>query len=281
MLLALPVLLISCSDDNNDPSHITETQSLSGSREMFTVSVVNNVNVSAISTPDYSVDFHVDDNTADVKITGLRLAENETAQSLILKDLRWGKGRDGKSRVIEAARVKPDNSDLTLTDLRIVFYDPEQINGQTLKGASVEFDVNGIYEVNAIPYTSVLSGTSITTNATAGTTFQSTKTVYTFSIDPQTRKADIIVTGASFAANMPSLGDMHFDDVDVTFTDSGYSLYCAALTPSISGTPYPNYAITNLMGDVDPDDNETDFQFNCMRVFTVKAELNGSYYLEK
>lgn len=131
-------------------------------------------------------------------------------------------------------------------------------------------------ELLFIPSQVVCCGTTEVTSASTAP-FSSTATTYLITLKSAT-KATVTVRNARFAQNMPAVGDMVFDDVDITrFDDDGYYLGCASLVPSIMGVPYPSFAITDFsayidIDDYDDDDSNITFGCNALgRSYTVKA----------
>lgn len=137
-------------------------------------------------------------------------------------------------------------------------------------------------DINFIPQQVVCCGTTEVT-APSINSFTTSATTYLITIK-SAGKATVTVRNARFAQNMPAVGDMEFDDVDITrFDDDGYYLECASLVPSIMGVPYPSFAITDFsayinIDDYDDDDSIITFGCNALgRAYTVKAS-GLSYY---
>lgn len=234
--------------------------------------------------PTYRITFNDDKRTAKVEMQNVRYAFGETAASYVFSNVPFTVDRSNNARVIDVNRITPDKASAPVfTDLEIVALPEKDIdmNGDATKpvamdGVAVSYEVDGKYEVTNIPYRTVFEGTTTTTNNTDQSKFVSTKTTYVVDIDMTNMTGVLKINNPSFAANMPTLGTMEFAGLDVNIVDGGYELTCAQLIPSIGGTPYPRFAITNLSMKVELD-GDAELKFNCMQVFSVVAECPAAY----
>lgn len=73
----------------------------------------------------------------------------------------------------------------------------------------------------------------------------------------------VLVNGAKFADRMPPL-NIELENIPLTFVDNGatFSFEASELTPSIGGTPYPDYKCTKIKGTLNPVEGMT-FEFTC------------------
>ncbi|MCC8070802.1 MAG: hypothetical protein LIO90_03250 [Bacteroidales bacterium] len=164
----------------------------------------------------------------------------------------------------------------TLSNITVHYDQPTTIDGVDCEGMYVSYTVDSQYQVTFIPYTTMCTATTETLNTTDQSTFPTTKTVYTITIEPTTNAATLIVTNAAFASGMPSLGAMTFGGLTATFHNGGYVLSCDELIPSISDTPYPRYKIEDLEATAHLD-SQIKLTFRCMSVFKVDAYLTPTY----
>lgn len=129
------------------------------------------------------------------------------------------------------------------------------------------------YQLVYIPNKSVCVGSTDVKSAMGTFTTKETSYLITFLSDS---KAEIMVKNAKFAQNMPSVGDMVFSGLDVTYNEDGFVLTSASLIPTIAGVPYPSFAISDLRMEVDLEElGDADFTFKCSafgQVFTVVAD---------
>lgn len=234
--------------------------------------------------PTYRITFNDDKRTAKVEMQNVRYAFGQTAASYVFSNVPFTVDRSNNARVIDVNRITPDKASAPVfTDLEIVALPEKDIdmNGDATKpvamdGVAVSYEVDGKYEVTNIPYRTVFEGTTTTINNTDQSKFVSTKTTYVVDIDMTNMTGVLKINNPSFAANMPTLGTMEFAGLDVNIVDGGYELTCAQLIPSIGGTPYPRFAITNLSMKVELD-GDAELKFNCMQVFSVVAECPAAY----
>lgn len=215
--------------------------------------------------------------TATVKMENVRFADSEQPRSLIFSNVPWRFDNRTKARIIDVDRLTPDGASGPLvTDLDIVTLAKATVGDTDMDGMAVSYDVDGAYEVTNVPYHAVFAGTTETVNNNSQNSFVSTDPIYTVDINPANMTAVLKIAGAKFDPNMPALGVMEFAGLDATIVDGGYVLTSASLVPTIAGTPYPRYAITNLRMKAELD-GETDLEFTCMGVFSVNAVFEGAY----
>lgn len=286
MLLACTAgaLMWSCGSNDSgeeNPDNLVEVVSASS---FSYVSEVSTGIGRVYDGPTYRITFNDDKRTAKVEMQNVKYADGQTAASYVFSSVPFTVDRSSNARVIEINRITPDKASApVITDLEIVALPEKDIdmNGDATKpvamdGVAVSYEVDGKYEVTNIPYRTVFEGTTTTTNNTDQSKFVSTKTTYVVDIDMKNMTGVLKINSPSFAANMPTLGTMEFAGLDVTLKDGGYVLTCAQLIPSIGGTPYPRFTITNLKMEVELG-GESELEFNCMQVFNVDAKCPAAY----
>ncbi len=233
-------------------------------------------NDQVFDAPVYKVEFENNSKTATVVMSNIRFSQGQTPGTYQLSGLNWQ--YDGSAPVpTRVIKVKSPHCDTatpyTFSDLEIVWRETTDIDGGKYEGFSMEYTVDNNMHVTVLPYETMYTGSTETVNVTAGSTFTSTSTIYTVTLRPATFTADIVVSKAAFAANMPALGDMLFPGVTLKLENGGFKMSCESLIPSIGGTPYPRFQITNLSGDCDLSD-DMELVFDCQKVFTVTADLD-------
>lgn len=282
-------LMWSCGNDHNEESTDNLVEVVSASSFSYVSEVTTGIG-RVYDGPTYRITFNDDKRTAKVEMQNVKYADGQTAASYVFSDVPFIVDRSNNARVIDVSRITPDKaSSPVVTDLDIVVLPEKEIdmNGDATKpvamdGVAVSYEVDGKYEVTNIPYRMVFEGTTTTTKNTDQSTFVSTKTTYVVDIDKKDMKGVLKINSPSFAANMPTLGTMEFAGLDVTLEDGGYILTCAQLIPTIAGTPYPPYVISNLKMTVELD-GESELRFNCMKdktgadVFTVDVNCPAAY----
>lgn len=214
------------------------------------------------SSTSYAVDFYPD-RTADIFITGISLAQGSQPVKVELTGLKYKTDAAG-NYIIDAENVTakaPGN--LVFSDVELIYNDSPAAasDGGVLFAftAETQDDMN----ITFIPSTIEATGNTVITSSGAQP-YKTSEMSYEIVIKND-NKADIHLHNPKFAAQMPSVGDMLFPDVDITFDDQGgYSLTSASLTPSIAGVPFPSFAISNLRAEVSLDDlNDIDITFLC------------------
>lgn len=277
--------LAACGNDDDpkqDPDRGTHTDVAAPEGFTFVAPDDNPAKGFVSTSADYTVEFY-ENRTADIHIRGIQLAEGSAPAAIDITSVPYTRQSDGSYKI--------DAENLTSVGGAVRFSDLEMVCGSTDNDALVDKEPNAaIFSFSAetnsgmcltfIPYDIVASGTTVITGGDAP--FTSRETSYAIYVDPATSLATVTVRNARFAPNMPSVGDMVFAGISVTFDDrGGYHLYSESLVPSIAGVPYPSFAIQRFNADVELDsDSDIDISFMCNamgRSYTVTAE-NLSYY---
>lgn len=273
----LAVGLISCDDDKNEPENpnfgpITEVMSPD-----------NAFNVISTPTTTYTttgtkvkVVFFEGSRTATVAITNLILDKNSAPKNYYFESLPWSYG-ENREREIDLNNVTDDKETMSFSDFEISSLPNMKINGTEHANLAVKFSTRNGYDYMLIPSYFTTTARTITRNNTDGSERVALTTTYSFELDPASYTCSMYVNNADFAAGMPPLGEMLFDNINVTYTYDGFQFNNPSLIPSIAGVPSPNRPVTNLSGEVEIDD-DGDLQFTCMRVFSVTASLSAPYF---
>ncbi|MBD5317398.1 MAG: hypothetical protein HDS11_07015 [Bacteroides sp.] len=173
--------------------------------------------------------------------------------------------------VIKATDVFPTNlanaHAVTFTEVRLSVLDRVLKNENTLQqeiytAYSLSFTVNNRYEVTVYPTQYYYFGTTGTVADADGSEFSTTSPRYAISLNPQTKKASIDITGAQFVSNMPAM-NMTFGDIDFTTTRGNLVMEKDALTPTINNTPFPTFPISELTAMLNPEKTTGTLRFNC------------------
>lgn len=225
---------------------------------------------SIIPNVRYQIAVFPDDKTFDVTILGLSTAATSGGSPVVLSSLPYMTLPDGTLKA-DVTNIIADGDIMRFRKLSLHCPAPGATTSPDGNIFSLEMETWAKDEITVIPTTIICRG--ITEVALPGTdTFRSADTFYTITIAPDGQTADLIVSNARFAQNMPSVGDMLFASLAVTFEDGGYELKSTSLIPSIGGVPYPAFAITDLDIDVDLS-SDADIEFSC-------GALGRSYRVE-
>jgi len=223
---------------------------------------------------------------SEVNITGLAIG-GQTYPAVKIKDMQWGVQEDGWGSVVcKSPTMEASASGITptVTDFRLRWLDRLDFApyvGIYDPGCEFSFIVDGRYHVVGSRQPFVLAGKTKTTDD-AGKIFETLKPVYTVGLDFTTNMATIVITKSQFVEDMPPL-TMKFSNIPFTIADGGtrFVLQSDALTPSISGTPYPDFPISELHADIIPGTGMV-LSFKCnyrkAKMYTVDVDVDYSNY---
>lgn len=266
---ALAAVMAACGGNETPVHDITEAITASSFSYVTDQMGVGRV----FAGPTYRVSFDNDDKTATVKMENVVWADGTQAVSYVFTGVEWKFNPDNKARVIDCARLIPDGAMTpVVTDLEITMYEPQEFGDKVVPGMSVSYTVDGKYDVTNVPYRTMFTGATETVNSTDNSSFETTKTTYAVDIDPQTMKAVLSISGAAFAEGMPAL-NMEFSDLTVNVKDGGYRLHSDSVLPTIAGTPYPAFQISNFDMNVDLD-GDSRMEFECYVPFGSSKGLH-------
>lgn len=269
---ALAAVMAACGGNETPVHDITEAITASSFSYVTDQMGVGRV----FAGPTYRVSFDNDDKTATVKMENVVWADGTQAASYVFTGVEWKFNPDNKARVIDCARLIPDGAMTpVISDLEITMYEPHEFGDKVVPGMSVSYTVDGKYDVTNVPYRTMFTGATETVNSTDNSSFETTKTTYAVDIDPNSMTAVLKITNAAFAENMPSL-NMEFPGLIVNVVDGGYRLHSEMLIPTIAGTPYPRFAITDFEMDVELD-GDSRLEFGCMTIYKVEAFFEAAY----
>lgn len=269
--------LMSCNDDNDEPENPNFGPTTKVISPDDALNVISTPTSTYITTgAKVSVVFYENSRTASVAITNLMLDKSGSYRNYYFLSLPWSYG-DNREREIDLAKVTDDTGSMTFTDFEISSLPNMKINGTEHANLSVKFSTSNGHDYMLVPSYFTTTARTITRNNTDGSERVALTTTYSFELNPANYTCSMYVNNADFAAGMPTLGEMLFDNINVSYTYDGFQFSNPSLTPSIAGVPSPNRPVTNLSGEVEIDD-DGNLQFTCMRVFSVTATLSAPYY---
>ncbi|MCM1028301.1 MAG: hypothetical protein NC342_04425 [Pseudoflavonifractor sp.] len=279
-VIASAAILSSCGSDDPDNPDRGEAVKVS-SPKGFTFVAPDNLPLLGISSAStaYDIDFYAD-NTADILISGLSLAQGSQPTKIELTGVKYRRVSNG-AYYIDARNISTNGGIVKLAELNLIYNAAPQGNPQGSTLFAFAAETSDGMNITFIPDAAVAFGsTTITTPGSPD--FTSTSTTYEIVMKEGSGKADVIVHEPKFSSQMPAVGDMLFPDIDVTFDDKGgFNLYSPSFVPSISGVPYPSFTITNFYAEVDLDSEaDIDISFQCSpfgQTYNVKAS-DLSYY---
>ena len=276
----LALTMVSCSDDNKNGNDTIYEQSFMGCFATVT-DLQNPTNQTVSKSITMKLTTNWTKSTCELVMTGLSIGSQSYPSlqftGMSWKNSGWSEITTANPRVDSASGVAP-----MVTEFEFEWLDRIDLGTSVNVGAYVpalefSFIIDGKYKVEGSRQPLVFGGT--TTAKANGNSFTSTKSLYSITLDFENRQAAIRIANAQFAENMPSLGVMEFSGIPFTMAEDGEKiiLNCEALVPSISGTPYPDFPITALHGEIEIGDG-MDLDFICgFRGVPYQVEVDVDY----
>lgn len=253
--------LSSCDNENDNP---TITQQVFPN---FFASVTNMAEgVGAVySNISYGVILNYTDMTADVQINGLRLPDGTSYPAMTLSQIPWTIDKSGW-KVIKGSNLTPSVSGISPVFNNFEFRIYERILDSEVPnvyspGVFASFSIDSKYRVISTMSTQTLYGETESTSA-SGKEFDTHAIEYVVSFNTETRMLNITMNNARFEQDMPMNLNIELRNIPVTFTNSGMNFDVDAIIPSIGGTPFAAFPISNLRGYYNPGEG-LEFSFRC------------------
>lgn len=256
------------------------------------VSLVLNPNVSFTTAKDLSTgewaiyeaptyEFNVNTSTYNVNFTAtkLKLADGKeitfTIENLLLtvdqKDNSWTITNRNPLVIRDT-----DGNDHEITGFNAFIFS----SGRAPEVVRIEYTFDNAYKIRAVmKYNAFTGKTTVTAASPALAPYENENTVYFLILDYKTKKAKILLYDAKFAQAMPRPLDMDFLSQPFTVGDNGLTIDVpSSFDPLNNGTPYPNWAVTNLNLLLDPC-RTLSGSFNCGGAFTVAVDTKSALAL--
>ncbi len=270
-LALLPVLITAC---NNDDETTTE-QSYSNCINFVTDNLTGEQNLSTEGS--YTIKFNYTASTADISVKNLRLTSDGSLINFDLTGLSWAYDSDGVKK-ISATSVTPTSngsalSGYTVENLSFSMLDRYMNTGEYIPVINMSMTINGEYALVVVPSQLVYFGSTVVTTLASGSIYTNDIPYYLINFDASTQTASIGIVSAQFAEEMPEM-DMIFAGIDFTLAGTSFSLNCDSLIPTVGGTPYPDYEITDLSGWATYSGGGT-LSFNCASAYSVQVTMTN------
>lgn len=205
----------------------------------------------------YSVNFDLDNMTANVGINGLDLGDGKGALYFELHDMKLS--YSGGKYTVSATDVIPKNGTGALVDGYVInnfkmkyfgfMIMPENSSYVTSDVCAIEFTVNSTYHVTVIPQTQLFFGNTVVTTLSTGGTYKSINPYYLVKMERDSKTGmvtpTVTINNAQFAENMPKT-NMTFKGAEVKFNDGGYCLSATSIIPESGDKPYAQYKVTDF-----------------------------------
>lgn len=279
MLALASTALTSCMDDEDNKTTNTVTRSYTECFNTVYDSATGEITYN--TNPSYTINITtVSDGTATVAVSmsGVRFGDLAGTFDLPAVDFKMsttGFSTASATDLRPVSNVQPvpvtfDTFSFGLLDR----YIRNEATAQTeiVPAYTISFMVNGRYTVTVYPTRSLYFAKTTSTADADGSEFTSTNPRYTVTLNPATLKGSISIAGAQFLANMPAM-NMDFTDIPFTAGINTLELAAESLVPSIAGTPYPSFPISNLELDLKAADSTGELEFDC------DASRMGKYHV--
>lgn len=230
--------------------------------------------------PTMHFEFDNDNNLADVRVE----FQNTTFRSFNLEKVPYEADQHG---VCSAVHTFNDGGQFS--SVKIAYFPVHDYDGVEVAGYALQLQESDGTKMSFFPRHASCHGATETTNTTSADKFVSTAMYFNIELPrPDNNSigaATVTIEKAQFMAQMPTVGSMklYTSNVDTNeatltpvFGHEGYTISAPIIIPSIASTPYPQYSITNFALDTKPFDNQSEIQFNCMKVFKVDAVVGAS-----
>lgn len=285
----------SCNSLNDDDLGITEqTVTLTVSQDgTLTAVAPADITTSDIITPsewnlysgaEYRIKFDFKTQKCDLTVSKLSYLNDKTQSSFTLANLPISNEKypaivQGVNTPGPVAFQDANGQNHIVTDIRLFcMIDPYRLfdDDKQRNSIYISFKIDGTL-VQAIERNQYFFGTTTTTDLANPAQAPSTSTSarYHLKLKPieNTIKADLTILYPKFIPNMP-VERMTFPDIPLNLTPNGYILFANKIIPTISGTPYNGFPITDLTATT-VYENSFNLDFTCIcryGSFKVKAE---------
>lgn len=229
VILFLPFLFWGCHSEEPFKNIVIGQQP-----EMF--NLVSRIDRSAekpevLEQAGYSMTFDMDNRTANISITNLRLYSGDVARTLVFDDIpmTFTADRHEVERIVTAdilTSLTPDGESVDITDATFVYTESNALDPNGTVGVYARFVIFDRYVVTAYPYEMLADGTTRITDG-SGNDVIDYAPIYTIRLNPEGMTADVIVCGLTVAGEKLS---PVVSKLDLVFTDNGYDLEQSSIT---------------------------------------------------
>lgn len=259
-IILIGSLAVSCNKNESGDKDVITEQSFAGC--FSSVSDFSTQGQTLYTGTGYQLRINYTRLTGDLLVSGLKLTSSLQFPDFTIKDIPFKAMNDGWFE-FAGTNIVPEIPGFahvpTFNSVRIRLLQRD-IDNHYLPAVLIRFEIDGHYVVVSSFEEQVLFGKTESTPID-GNTFTTGETSYLLKLNPAKRTADIVMVGSKFAENMPSF-DITLPDVPFAVAGNKIVFSTAALTPSIGGTPYPSFPITNLEGELDLSEG-LEMEFNC------------------
>ncbi len=271
----------SCLGEVENPEYVTQQNFA----DCYAIAYDNQSNSSYTVTAPVTVYLRVNMTTqlCSVSISGLKNSDGTVMPQFSMVDMKWSTDETQmwgyvnviNPKVTASAGTAPAVSSMEFRWTNRVAMS-KALNMTDLSICNFNFVINNQLVVTGGCRTVIIAAE--TTSTTEGADpFVSLKPYYKITPDFAKKTATVNIYSAQFADRMPAL-NMDFANIPMTIDDAGnLNISAANLTPSIAGTPYPQFPISNLTLNYSPANSTNILKFDCMvmgKPYSVKAKMS-------
>lgn len=275
-LLLLPALILPSCGDNDEPRENMVSLTIDSKLNYISSYDLSTSTTEIFPGANYGIIANMDRNAIELSVNDLQFNKGERAISFTLPEMRMNVIHTGwKLEQKESVSVQAGASTVTVSDIKIDFN--LRANGsQNL--VLLSFVLDGRYAINTFFTHNQFIGTTTSTDLSdpADDPFTTQQSQYLVVFDGKTNKVQVQIANPKFLDKMPPLSIMVFDAIPMNFSNDGFTFSASEIIPSIKGTPYPDFKVSNLEGKVVAGKTLT-LKFDCAR-FNRQVTVAGTAY---
>lgn len=211
-------------------------------------------------------------------INELRLSDEAVPRNIVVDELPYIITADKsiKVDVTDVVSTPAGTQSLTYNFDRIYIEIKDRyISGNYAPIVKLSYNLQGDYEVTALPLTCTYTASLSSTNSASGSTYEKSDVKTTVNLNPDTKTASVEFNGVQFIGQMPAL-NMTFPGITFKGAAAGYTLDAASLIPTIAGDKYENYPISNFKANCSFNAEVFNLSFSCTPGGMPRFDVNMS-----
>lgn len=211
------------------------------------------------SNLSYKVTLNYTDWVADVQISGLKLPDGTTYPTMTLRNMNFSITGDGWNE-ISGRNITPEIGGFanvpTFTQFKFRIYGrflaADYDHMAYSPAVCATYVVNGLYSVLSSYSPQILFGTTVSTDITDNSKYESDAVTYTVAYNTDTRTLTIGMNGIRFSGANNDGFDMELRNIPLDLSGSSMKFNTAYATPYVNGTVFESYAIADIKGEFNP-----------------------------
>lgn len=215
-----------------------------GGRSLLSTSVRDGVR--------YEFAFNDDERLVTFTIRNFSVSPDEVGEDYTFVDVPWvySLGTPDVQRIIDVECLTPTTpaaAPHTLSNVHIVYCEPKKSSAYENRGVVASYTVDGLYHVQAYPYTVMGEGTTVSFNTTTGESRMCYSTSVAINFNPHTLQSKVDVHGL-LPDDAHDVMSFTLEGVKTEFVDGGYVLSVPS-DVSIEGGTIHNFSSKAVMSD--------------------------------